>query len=102
MSMRPLSSHESICRGIRVAGTPGIAAPGTSYAVDFSRLLEKAELLPPAAADSPTGKIDEYREEESAVMSCRVYPQGVSFSELSPVVSDPQGVYRFTARRIED
>jgi len=64
--MRPLSSHESICRGIRIAGTPGIAAPGTSYAVDFPRLLEKAEFLPPEAADSPTGKIDEHREEESS------------------------------------
>ena len=38
----------------------------------------------------------------SAVMSCRVYPQGVSLSELSPVVSDPVGVCRFTARRIDD
>ncbi len=37
----------------------------------------------------------------SAVMSCRD-SQGVSFSELSPVVSDPVGVCRFTARRIDD
>ena len=37
----------------------------------------------------------------SAVTSCRD-PQGVSFSELSPVVSDPVGVSRFTARRIDD
>jgi len=63
--MRPSSSHKSICRGIRVAGTPAIAAPGTSYAVDFSQLLEKAELLPPAA-DCATGKIAEHREDESS------------------------------------
>ncbi len=37
----------------------------------------------------------------SAIMACRVYPQGVSFSGLSPVVSDPHGVCRFTARRID-
>ena len=63
--MRPSSSHESICRGIRVAGTPAIAAPGASYAINFSRLLEKAELLPPAVADSSAGKIDEHREDEN-------------------------------------
>jgi hypothetical protein len=28
--------------------------------------LEKAELLPPVAADSPTGKIDEHRKDESS------------------------------------
>jgi hypothetical protein len=51
-------------RGTRVAGTPAIAAPGASNAIDFYRLLENDELLPPAAADSPTGKIDEHREDE--------------------------------------
>ena len=64
--MRPPTSHGLIGRGIVVAGTPAIAAPGASYAVDFSRRLKNAELLPPAAADSPTGKIDENREEESS------------------------------------
>jgi len=48
----------------KVAGTLVIAAPGASYAVDFSRRLKNAELLPPAAADSATGKIDEHREDE--------------------------------------
>jgi len=38
----------------------------------------------------------------SAIMACRVCPQGVSFSELSPVVSNPDGVCRFTARRLDD
>ena len=66
--MRPSSSHESICRDIRVAGNPVIAAPGASYAINFSRLLEKAELLPPAVADSPAGKIDEHREDESSAL----------------------------------
>ena len=64
--MRPPTSHGLIGRGIVVAGTPAIAAPGASYAVDFSRRLKNAELLPPAATDSPTGKIDEHREEESS------------------------------------
>ncbi len=45
--MRTSSSHGPICRGIRVAGTPAIAAPAASYAVDFSRRLENDELLPP-------------------------------------------------------
>jgi hypothetical protein len=58
-------SHGLICRGTRVAGTPAIAAPGASYAVDFSRLMKNAELLPPVAADSSAGKIDEHREDES-------------------------------------
>ena len=62
--MRSPASHGLICRGIVVAGTPAIAAPGASYAVDFPRLLENDELLPPAATDSPAGKIDEHREEE--------------------------------------
>src|SRR5207244_813821 len=62
--MRSPASHGLICRGILVAGTPAIAAPGASYAVDFPRLLENDELLPPAATDSPAGKIDEHREEE--------------------------------------
>jgi hypothetical protein len=53
-----------ICRGTRVASTPAIAAPGASYAVAFPWLVKNAELLPPAAADSPTGKIDEHREDE--------------------------------------
>ena len=64
--MRAPGSHGWICRGIAVAGTPVIAAPGASYAIDFSRLLKNDELLPPAAADSPTGKIDEHREDESS------------------------------------
>src|SRR5205807_5863314 len=63
--MRPPTSHGLIWRGIAVAGTPAIAAPGASYAVDFSRRLKNDELLPPAVADSPTGKIDEHREEGS-------------------------------------
>ena len=37
----------------------------------------------------------------SAVMSYRD-PQGVSFSELSPVEPDPHGVCRFTAGRLGD
>src|SRR5438105_1614770 len=64
--MWPPTSHGLIWRGIALAGTPAIAAPGASYAVDFSRRLKNDELLPPAVADSPTGKIDEHREEESS------------------------------------
>ena len=60
------SSQRSICRGTRVAGTPAIAAPVTSYAFDFSQLMQNAELLPPAAADRAAGKIDEHREDESS------------------------------------
>ena len=59
------SSHGLICRGMRVAGTPAIAAPGACYAVDFSRLSKNEALLPPAAADCTTGKIDEHRKDES-------------------------------------
>jgi hypothetical protein len=64
--MRAAASHGLIWRAIAVAGTPVIAAPEASYAIDFSRLLKNDELLPPAAADSPTGKIDEHREDESS------------------------------------
>src|SRR5205807_6022355 len=64
--MMAQTSNGSSCRGIRVAGAHAIAGPGASYAVDFPRLLENDQLLPPAAADSPTGKIDEHREEESS------------------------------------
>ena len=64
--MRSPTSHGLICRGMVVAGTPAIAAPGASYAVDLPRLLENDELLPPSVADSPTGKIDEHREDESS------------------------------------
>ena len=64
--MRPPTSHGLIWRGIAVAGTPAIAAPGASYAVDLPRLLENDELLPPAVADSPTAKIDEHRADESS------------------------------------
>src|SRR5215471_11995543 len=53
------SSQESLSRGTTVAGTPAIAAPGASYAIDFSWPLESAELLLPAAADRAAGKIDE-------------------------------------------
>jgi len=63
--MRAPAAHGPICRGIRVAGTPAIAAPGASYAVDLYWLFENDALLPRAAADSPTGKIDEHREDES-------------------------------------
>jgi hypothetical protein len=67
------SSQGSTCRGIRVAGTPVIAAPGASYAVDFSQLMKNAELLPPAAADRAAGKIDEAsrrRESETKTTNC--------------------------------
>ena len=60
------SSQGFICRGIRVAGTPAIAAPAASYAFDFSQLMKNAELLPSAAADRAAGKIDEHREDESS------------------------------------
>jgi hypothetical protein len=63
--MRPPVAHGLLCRGIVVAGTTAIAAPAPFYAVDLSRRLKNNELLPPAAADSPTGKIDEHREDES-------------------------------------
>jgi hypothetical protein len=39
--MRPPVSHGLIRSGIRVAATPAIAAPGTSYAVVFSNSPEK-------------------------------------------------------------
>ena len=79
--MRPPTSHGLIWRGIALAGTPAIAAPGASYAVDFSRRLKNDELLPPAVADSPTGKIDEHREEESSELR----RQAVHGSGAAPV-----------------
>jgi len=56
---------ELVSGGSKVAGTHAIAAPGASYAVDFSQLMKNAELLPPAAAGCTAGKIDEHREDES-------------------------------------
>jgi hypothetical protein len=44
--MRPPASQGLNFRGTRVAGTPAIAAPGASNAIDFYRLLENDELLP--------------------------------------------------------
>jgi hypothetical protein len=97
--MRPPASHGLIWRGIAAAGTPAIAALGASYAVDFSRRLKNDELLPPSAADSPTGKIDEHREDESselrrqavhgsgaapsARIGCRKCPVGATKSTLA-------------------
>jgi hypothetical protein len=63
MGPDPLS--DSICGHSKVAAPLAIAAPVASYAVDFSQHLKSAELLPPAAADCATGKIDEHREDES-------------------------------------
>jgi hypothetical protein len=57
--MWPARSQRFNCMGVSVAGTPAIAAPRASYAVDFSQLMKNAELLPPAAADCAAGKIDE-------------------------------------------
>ena len=74
------SSQGSTCRGIRVAGTPVIAAPGASYAVDFSQLMKNAELLPPAAADPAAGKIDEHRRDESSELR----PQPVHGNGAAP------------------
>jgi hypothetical protein len=79
--MRPQSCQVSICRGGTVAGTPAIAAPGASYAVDFPRLMKNPELLPPAAADSSAGKIDEHREDESQ----RLRRQAVHGNGAAPV-----------------
>ena len=55
----PISAHSE------VAGPGTIAAPGASYAVDFSQRLKNAELLPSATADCSAAKIDEHREDES-------------------------------------
>jgi len=83
--MMAQTSNGSSCRGIRVAGAHAIAGPGASYAVDFPRLLENDQLLPPAAADSPTGKIDEHREEESSELR----RQAVHGSGAAPILRRP-------------
>jgi hypothetical protein len=49
-----------------VAGTLAIGAPGASYAVALSQHSKNPELLPPAAADCATGKIDQDREDEES------------------------------------
>ena len=51
--------------GGKVAGTPAIAAPGTSYAIAFTQLMKNAELLPPSAADCAADMIDENEEDTS-------------------------------------
>ena len=63
--MVPNTFSSSIWRHSKVAGTCAIAAPGASYAVDFSQHLKNPELLTPAASDCATGKINEHREDES-------------------------------------
>jgi hypothetical protein len=63
--MVPNTLSRSVWGNSKAAGTPMIAAPGTSYAIDFSRLMKNAELLLPTAADRTAGKIDEHREDES-------------------------------------
>ena len=64
--MYPSSSQRINCTGVTAAGIPVIAAPGASYAVDFSQLMKNAELLPPEAAGCTAAKIDEHREDESS------------------------------------
>jgi len=51
--------------GGKVAGTPAIAAPGTSYAIAFAQFMKNAELLPPSAADCAADMIDENEEDTS-------------------------------------
>ncbi len=93
--MWPPTSHGLIWRGIALAGTPAIAAPGASYAVDFSRRLKNDELLPPAVADSPTGKIDEHREEESSELR----RQAVHGSGAAPHVGGGRGFAQSSGKR---
>ena len=79
-------SHGAICRGITVGGIPAIAAPGASYAIDFSQQSQNEALLPPPAADSPTGKIDENREDESS----KLRRQAVHGNGAAPFTRHPR------------
>ena len=84
MSTRPPSSQRPIRRAITVAGTHAITAPEASYAVDFSRLLENAELLPPAAADCTAGKIDEHGGRREFVTKTENRPRKRGNSKVTP------------------